>query len=75
MIGKAILRKRLGVALGKEVSEYEFTWFFGYFCDLMHQRSAVRTAKELDEKTVIAFSIFCGYDLRCPIPLPLLVQI
>ena len=75
MIGKAILRKRLGVALGKEVSEYEFTWFFGYFCERTKRPREVLTAKELTETQVMAFSEFCGYDLRCPIPLPLLVQI
>ena len=74
MISKALLRKRLSVALGKEVKPADFTWFFGCFCKKT-QRPELRTVKELSYDDVTALSEYCGYDLHFPIPLPLLVQI
>ena len=72
MTSKLLLRKRLGTALGKEVSSSDFTWFFGRFCEYYGLPAKVRTAKQLDEERVLAFSEYAGYDLRFPIPLPLL---
>ena len=74
MTSKALLLKRLEVALGQTIPKATFTWFFGYFCERTRQKRSVRTAKELPEEQVWAFSEFCGYDLRFPIPLPLLTQ-
>ena len=74
MISKALLRKRLGVALGQTVKPCDFTWFFARFCEVAH-RPDVRTAKMLSYKDVTAFSDYAGYDLHYPIPLPLLRQI
>ena len=74
MISKKILRKRLSVALGKQLKPADFTWFFGYFCE-KSGCMRLRTAKELSYEDVRKFSQFCGYDLNFPIPLPLWVQI
>ena len=74
MITKSLLRTRLEVALGQKLPKSTFTWFFGYFCDMYGLPSNIRTAKQLDEATVIAFSECAGYDLRFPIPLPLMVK-
>ena len=74
MTSKALLRKRLGVALGQPVKPCDFTWFFAYFCEKAH-RPDLRTAKALSYEDVTAFSIFAGYDLHFPIPLPILRQI
>ena len=70
MTSKAILYKRLCVALSKTITKSDFTWFFGYFCEREH-RDDLRHAKTLSEPDVLHFSRFCGYDLRFPIPLPL----
>ena len=75
MITKALLRKRLGVALGQTVSPADFTWFFARFCEYRGLPPELRTAKQLDQETVNAFSQYAGYDLRFPIPLPLTPQI
>ena len=74
MTSKQILRKRLGVAIGKAIKPADFTCFFKYFCEKM-QRPDLRTVKELSFEDVKVFSQFCGYDLTYPIPLPLWVQI
>ena len=74
MITKSLLRTRLEVALGQKIPKPTFTWFFGYFCDVYGLPSNIRTAKQLDEATVNAFSEYAGYDLRFPIPLPLTAQ-
>ena len=70
-ISKEILRKRLGVAIGRIVPKAEFTWFFGCFCTKTGQPEIVRKARELDLEHVRQFSEYCGYDLYFPIPLPL----
>lgn len=75
MTSKALLRKRLGVAISNTVSSADFTWFFGYFCQKHPEYPRMKTAKELTEEQVLLFSSFCGYDLRFPIPLPLTAQI
>ena len=74
MISKALLRKRLGVALGQPVKPCDFTWFFACFCE-QALRPDLRTAKMLSYEEVTAFSDYAGYDLHYPIPLPLLRQI
>ena len=74
MTSKALLRKRLGTALGKPLKPCDFTWFFASFCEKAH-RPELRTAKTLSYEDVTAFSIYAGYDLHFPIPLPLLAQI
>ena len=69
MISKKVLCKRLSVALGKDIS-LRFPWFFGYFCDYVGcEELRQKQLLELDE--VEAFSRFCGYDLKYPIPIPL----
>ena len=73
MIPKKILCKRLSTAVGCDLA-LDFPWFFRYFCDREH-RDDLRTKKTLSEQDVIAFSQFCGYDLRFPIPLPLWAQL
>ena len=70
MISKQLLAKRLSVAIGKKLSQSEFAHFFAYFCE-HEKRPDLRTVKNLDEKDVVVFNWFCGYDLRFPIPLPL----
>ena len=74
MISKALLRKRLGVALGQPVKPCDFTWFFARFCEVAN-RPDLRTVKTLSYEDVTAFSDYVGYDLHFPIPLPILVQI
>jgi len=73
MIPKKILCKRLSTAVGGDVS-LDFPWFFGYFCE-KEGRPDLRTKKNLELEDVEAFSRFCGYDLRFPIPLPLLEKV
>jgi len=70
MISKLIIKKRLGVAIGKPVSDKKFAVFFGYFCEKVH-RDDLRMSKSLKPEDLLLFSRFCGYDLRFPIPLPL----
>ena len=70
MIPKQILRKRLSVAIGKDISPKDFTWFFDCFCKQSH-RSGLKSARKLTNGEVQAFSAYSGYDLRYPIPLPL----
>ena len=72
MTPKSILCKRLSTAIGKTIPPADFTWFFKRFCELYGLPKKIRTAKTLDEETVMAFSRYAGYDLRFPIPLPLL---
>ena len=74
MTSKALLRKRLSIALGMQVKPADFSWFFKTFCEEMN-RPDLRTVKELSFEDVEAFSQFCGYELKYPIPLPILVQI
>ena len=71
MISKALLRKRLGVALGKPITPSDFSWFFACFCEKTG-RKELRTAKELTYEDADLFGRYCGYDLHFPIPLPLL---
>ena len=71
MTPKSILCKRLSTAIGKTIPPADFTWFFKRFCEAYEVPPKVRTAKTLDEETVMAFSRYAGYDLRFPIPLPL----
>ena len=73
MISKKILCKRLSTAGGGDLKP-DFPWFFGYFCEREH-REDLRMKKSLSEQDVCAFSQFCGYDLRFPIPLPLLAKL
>ena len=70
MIPKQLLRKRLSLAIGKDISPKDFTWFFAYFCE-KSQRPGLKNAKKLTHDEVQAFSEFSGYDLHFPIPLPL----
>ena len=72
MITKSLLRKRLGVAIGKPLSPKEFAWFFESFCEKNPQYQSLKRARNLDANAVDAFSRFAGYDLRFPIPLPFL---
>ena len=74
MTTKAILKKRLSTAIGKELSGFDFMWFFGRFCEVYGQPEQVRKAKQIDEETVMAFSEYAGYDLRFPIPLPMMAK-
>ena len=74
MTSKAILRKRLSTAIGKELNSSEFTWFFGRFCEVYGMPKAVKTAKQIGEEVVMAFSEYAGYDLRFPIPLPMMAK-
>ena len=71
MISKQLLRKRLSLAIGKQISPKDFTWFFAYFCE-KNERMALKNVRKLTHDEVQAFSEFCGYDLHFPIPLPLL---
>ena len=73
MISKKLLCKRLSSAVGRDLTN-DFPWLFRYFCEKTH-RQDLRTTKQLSEQDVIAFSQFCGYDLRFPIPLPLLAKL
>lgn len=73
MIAKALLRKRLGVAIGKALSPKEFTWFFAYFCEKNPQYSSLLRSKQIDANAEADFSRFAGYDLRFPIPIPFLM--
>lgn len=72
MIPKALLRKRLGVAIGKPVAPKEFSWFFESFIEKNPNYATLKRAKHLDSDAVEDFSRFAGYDLRFPIPLPFL---
>lgn len=70
MTSKALLRKRLGSAIGKNLTPAEFTAFFACFCS--HDiRPELRTVKALTYEDVEAFSRYCGYNLNFPIPLPM----
>ena len=71
MIAKALLRKRLGIAIDKQLTPSDFTWFFSAFCEKWN-RPDLRTVKELSYDDVCAFSRYCGYDLNFPIPMPIL---
>ena len=73
MIPKKVLCKRLCTAVGSDIT-LQFPWFFRYFCEKEH-REDLRTKKHLSEQDVQAFSRFCGYDLRFPIPLPLVEKL
>ena len=72
MISKALLRKRLGVAIGKPVTTKEFTWFFDCFIEKNPTYATLKRARNIDSDAVEAFSRFAGYNLRFPIPLPFL---
>lgn len=74
MISKTMLRKRLSVAIDKQLTPSEFTFFFACFCE-HDNRHDLRTAKELSHEDAAAFSRYAGYDLLFPIPLPLIGQI
>ncbi|MBQ7530707.1 MAG: hypothetical protein IJT12_03290 [Paludibacteraceae bacterium] len=80
LISKTVLRHRLSTAIDKRIAPEEFAWFFGCFCARYVHYSAryelrdiriMRNAKGLTYHEVQAFSDYCGYDLRFPIPLPL----
>ena len=71
MLTKQLLRKRLGVAIGKSISPKEFTWFFACFCEKRGCPS-LRNVRKLTHDEVQAFSEYAGYDLHFPIPLPFL---
>lgn len=75
MISKSLLRKRLSLAIGKQLRPAEFSWFFARFCEAKDRDKRLRCAKALTHDEVTEFSQYCGYDLHFPIPLPLLVQI
>ena len=70
MISKQLLRKRLGVAAGKDISPKEFSWFFECFCAKYPQYQELKRVRNLETDVVEAFSRYAGYDLRFPIPLP-----
>ena len=70
MISKELLRKRLSVAIGKNIPKSTFTWFFGCFCEAVSQPQ-LKTVKALNMEETEAFSRYAGYDLKFPIPLPL----
>ena len=72
MMSKQLLRKRLGVALGRPVRPAEFSWFFECFCEKNPQYKSLKNVRNLDANAVEDFSRYAGYDLRFPIPLPLL---
>ena len=71
MISKQVLRKRLGLAIGKIISPKEFSWFFGRYCEVAGL-PALKNTKQLTYDEVEGFSRYAGYDLKYPIPLPLL---
>ena len=71
MISKMLLRERLSKAIGQEIDETKFAWFFQRFCDVKELPKEIRWAKTLDNETVKAFSEYAGYDLRFNNPLPL----
>lgn len=71
MISKQILRKRLGVAIGKSISPKEFSWFFGRYCEKVNLPD-LKNAKQLTYEEVEGFSRYAGYDLKYPIPIPFL---
>ena len=71
MITKQLLRKRLGVAIGKNISPTEFSWFFAAFCDKFH-RDDLRQVRTLSYDDAEQFSRYAGYNLFYPIPLPFL---
>ena len=70
MTSKSIIKKRLGVALGKSVSDKQFAEFFAYFCERTGRKD-LRCSRQLNDSDLMLFSRFAGYDLRFPIPLPL----
>lgn len=72
MTTKVLIRQRLSTAIGKKLSQAEFSHFFVYFCEREH-REDLKRCHALDETDLLQFSRFCGYDLRFPIPLPLLI--
>jgi hypothetical protein len=72
MTSKAVLRKRLGVAIGKSISPKEFSWFFERFCEKNPTYLPLKRARNIDPNALDAFSRYAGYDLRFPIPLPFL---
>jgi len=74
MLSKQLLRKRLGSAIGKEISPKAFSWFFSRYCEVSGM-SSLKNSKQLTEEEVIGFSRYAGYDLRYPIPLPMLPEI
>ena len=69
MVTKQLLRKRLGVAIGKSISPKEFSWFFACFCEKTG-REGLKNVRKLTNNEVQAFSEYAGYDLNFPIPLP-----
>lgn len=72
MTTKALLRKRIGLAIGKNISPKEFSWFFDSFCEKNTQFRVLKRVRNLDANAVEAFSHYAGYDLRFPIPIPFL---
>ena len=72
MISKQLLRKRLSVAAGKDISPKELSWFFECFCRKYPQYQELKRVRNLEADVVEAFSRYAGYDLRFPIPLPFL---
>ena len=69
MISKQLLKKRLGLAIGKTISDKRFSDFFDCFCR-KYNRPALKKRRKLTDEEADAFSRYCGYDLRFPIPLP-----
>ena len=82
MISKQLLRRRLSIAIGKDVQYSDFTWFFGRFLvqapkiarklkTKIRPVNEIKSAKTLNPAEINVFSEYCGYNLNFPIPLPL----
>ena len=75
MISKSVLRERLSKAVGCEIDETKFAWFFQRFCDVYDLPKEIRWAKTLDNETVKAFGEYAGYELRFNDPYPLTAKL
>ena len=75
MISKAILRERLSKAIGQEIDETKFAWFFHRFCDVYNLPKEIIWAKNMDDETVKAFCEYAGYDLRSDNTFPLTAKL
>lgn len=71
MMSKQLMRKRLSLAIGKNISPFEFSWFFGAFCDKCGKQE-LRQVRFLSYDDAMLFSRYCGYNLFFPIPIPFL---
>ena len=64
MISKSLLRKRLSLAIGKQLRPADFSWFFARFCEAKDRDKRLRCAKALTHDEVTEQVTLLGADRR-----------